>query len=238
MMKLVLAAAATFAVGVTALPAPSTPSVPVEVVQRESPYQDILNATFRVEMEMGTGSGTAVSPHHVLTNFHVAGKEGEHTLRAWVKAGGKTYPVIFKAKVVASDEALDLALLAIDGEWPGAVAALSDGQVPLQAGDSVFAAGAPLGKHPLVTRGEVLLPVDDDKVQGLRHIVASAPVVPGSSGGALWRRLEGGRYEMVGVTRALALVPMGFGVNIVPHLAYFIPLAEVRGFLVKNGVAV
>jgi S1-C subfamily serine protease len=200
----------------------------------------LINATVRVEIEGGgLGSGTVVSPKHVLTNHHVAGEKGTHTLRAWVKDRGKTYPVTFKAKVIAHDKDHDLALLELDGEWPGYVAPIAVDAKGLMGGDRVWVAGSPLGKHPHIVSGEVSLPLDDDEMQGVRHLIATASVAPGNSGGGLWwKNPRTGRYELVAVTRARAVVPLGFGAALLPHMSMFIPVHHVREFLAKAGVTV
>lgn len=161
--------------------------------------------------------------------------EPKTTVRAWLAQGGKLYPVTYQAKVVAFDEKRDLALLEIDGEWPGLVAPLGDGRI--SAGSAVYVAGSPLGKRPHVVSGEVSLPLDDQEILGVHHMMATAPVAPGNSGGGCWRlNPDTGRYELVAVTRALGTVPIGFSVALLPHMSYFIPMAEIRAFLAKSGV--
>lgn len=206
------------------------------VQDAEQRQVEVLNATVRIEVAGGgKGSGTVIGAKHILTNHHVAGEEGTHTVRAWLSENGKLYPVTYQGKVVAFDRDRDLALLEIDGEWPGLVAPLGSGK--LQAGASVFVAGSPLGKRPHIVAGEVSLPRDDEEVIGVHHMMATAPVAPGNSGGGCWwRNPETGRYELVAVTRALATVPMGFGAALLPHMSYFIPMQEVRAFLAKSGV--
>lgn len=199
---------------------------------------ELLNATVRIEIAGGGhGSGTVIGSRHILTNHHVAGESGTHTARAWLSQFGKLYPVTYQAKVVAFDKDRDLALLEIEGEWPGLVAPLGEGS--LSAGSPVYVAGSPLGKRPHVVGGEVSLPRDDETILGVRHMMATAPVAPGNSGGGCWRfNPESGRYELVAVTRALGTVPIGFGVSLLPHMAYFVPIAEVKAFLAKSGVAI
>jgi S1-C subfamily serine protease len=194
----------------------------------------ILNATVRVELEQGGGSGTLVSRKHVLTNFHVAGKTGStQSVRGWVTDAGRTFPVIFKTKVVGDDEALDLSLLEIDGEWPGEVAHVASVDVPLQGGDSVMAAGSPLGIQPHITKGEVSLP--SVRVPGLpgERILATSPIAPGNSGGGLWRKTQRSEYELIGVSQAL----LQSGFTMLPHMSVFIPIKVVRDFLAANKVA-
>ncbi len=211
---------------------------PSAIPDAERRQVELLNATVRVEIASGGyGSGTVVGKRHILTNHHVAGDSGTHTVRAWLSEFGKLYPVTYQAKAVASDEGKDLALLEIDGEWPGLVAPLGEGK--LSPGVPVYVAGSPLGKRPHVVSGEVSLPRDDQEVIGLHHMMATAPVAPGNSGGGCWwRNPQTGRYELVAVTRALATVPIGFGAVLLPHMSYFIPMNDVRAFLAKSGVAI
>lgn len=160
------------------------------------------------------------------------------TVRSWIAESGKLYPVTFQAKVVAFDEKRDLALLEIEGEWPGMIAPIAQ-SAGLPPGASVWVAGSPLGKRPHITSGEVSLPLDDEDVSGFRHMMATTPVAPGNSGGGLWwGNPQTGHYELVAVTRALALMQIGFGVSALPHMSYFIPIEEVKAFLAKSGVAI
>lgn len=206
-----------------------------EIEQRQSA---LLNATVRIEVAGGGfGSGTFIGRHHVITNFHVAGSNGTHVLRGWVVENEKTFPVTYEARVVASDEKRDLALLEIREEWPGLVAPLAVDSA-LYAGEPVWAAGAPLGKHINVTSGEVTLPLDDLEIEGVRHVMATAPVAPGNSGGGCWHiNQQTGRYEMVAVTRAISVTQVGFGIALLPHMSLFIPITEVRAFLTSSGIA-
>jgi S1-C subfamily serine protease len=230
------AVAATITLALAFSPVSETPApypTAFELIQTE-----ILNATVRVKRtddegkRAGSGSGTFITPKLVLTNHHVAGESGTHTICAWLSVGSKTYPVTYQAKVIAHDKDRDLALLEVDGEWAGAVAPLAAG-LGVRDGDAVIAAGSPMGKRSHVTHGDVSL-ASDDVLPGLKHILATAQIAPGSSGGGLWRKTAG-HYELVGVAFAVHMVDFG---AIVPHMAYFIPLKDVREFLAANKVVV
>lgn len=195
---------------------------------------EILNATVRVEIETGgSGSATIIGRRHVLTNFHVAGASGNHTIKGWIIAKGKRVAVTYTAKVVASDETRDLSLLELDHVWTGEVAPLARRDAALAVGDRVCAAGSPLGLEPLVTCGEVLL--TSVEMAGEKHLLCSAQIAPGNSGGGLWHYSpKTGRREMVGVSRAIFQT----GGSLLPYLALFIPMASVRAFLEQSKVVV
>jgi S1-C subfamily serine protease len=186
--------------------------------------------TLRDEAGEGRGSGTVISKRHVLTNRHVVEGKTEITIRGWLTEGARVLPLIYAGKVVADDAALDLALVEIVGEtWAGPAARLAPAAMPVQAGEDVFVAGAALGKRPHLTRG--LLSLESDTLLDQPHIVTSAPIVPGNSGGSLWVR-RGRHYVMIGVPRAVATV----GFSLVPAHNYAIPMARVRAFLAVSKV--
>jgi hypothetical protein len=204
----------------------------------------ILNASVRVELYTdqgklaGTGSATALNAKQFLTNQHVAQEVGKTlTLRGWVREGKHTFPVSYQAKVKAIDADLDLALVELtDDEWSGSTASLASVDAPLLAGEDVLVAGAALSTRPHITQGLVsLVGHSIQALSGGPHIVTSATLLPGNSGGGLWAK-RSGKWVLVGVPRAVALVPMGFGASLVSSHNYSIPLDRVRRFLKGQGV--
>ena len=122
----------------------------------------------------GTGSGFRVSGRgHVLTNAHVV--RGCHEVRV-----GPETPV----RVVARDDASDLALLEEPAAGTGAFARFREGR-GVRPGDSIVVVGFPLrgivASEPSVTLGNVsaLAGPGDDR----RLFQVTAPVQPGNSGG-------------------------------------------------------
>jgi serine protease Do len=124
----------------------------------------------------GAGAGLLVGNGLVLTNHHVAGR-------------GRSLEVVldddetFKARLVASDPNVDLALLEIPVN--GHAAAVFSKETP-RPGELVFAFGHPWGQRNVLTGG-VLSAVT--KIRG-RHgdipiLRADVQLAPGNSGGPL-----------------------------------------------------
>tara|TARA_R110002020_G_scaffold2488_1_gene11669 strand:- start:13869 stop:14750 length:882 start_codon:yes stop_codon:yes gene_type:complete len=138
-----------------------------------------------------------------------------------------------RALIVAWDKDLDLALLQIqDKERPlPYVAALypedeDDGPWIFQ---QVFAVGAGLGKPPFPTEG-LLAGFGRDK-NGKGLWMATAPIVFGNSGGALFVSSPRDTFELIGVPSMISAYGWG---NIVTHMAWSRPIPEIRSFLRNN----
>lgn len=237
-----LAAAAAAALAACVIGVGAWSSLPFG--SRAHRYADIVNATVRVEAGDSKGSGTVLRACEtyrrcrivVLTNHHVLEGKKSVTLRGWIRESGRTFPVVYEAKVTASDESRDLALLAIDGpdKWAGPVAVLAAASEKLIPGEEVLAAGSALGRRPHVTQG--LLSLLDETLLERPHIITSAPIAPGNSGGSLSVR-RGSRYFMIGVPRAVASIQIGFGGSLITTHGFVIPLSTVREFLHAQGLS-
>ena len=138
-----------------------------------------------------------------------------------------------RALIVAYDEKRDLALLQITDK---------ERKMPYVADlypekkdegpwifDEVYAVGAGLGKPPFPTRG-MLAGFGKDK-NGLSLWLATAPIIFGNSGGALFVHSQRGKYELIGVPSAVSV----YGWSVVPHMGWARPITEIRYFLRKNG---
>ncbi len=150
------------------------------------------------------GSGVVIDARkgHVLTNHHVVAKAEQITVT--VKDGRQ-----FKAKLIGSDEATDVALLQIEAanltELP-----LGDSD-QLQVGDVVLAIGNPFGLSQTVTSGIVSAlgraGLIAEKYESF--IQTDAPINPGNSGGALINT----KGELVGINTAI-IAPAGGNIGI------------------------
>jgi S1-C subfamily serine protease len=206
------------------------------LAQPPSMQEQVLNATVRVEVLssqgtlMGSGSGTALDGRHIITNAHVVAAlsdKGTLHVRAWVREGDRVLPVIYAASVVATDKDKDLALLRIDGAWIGATATLAATEP--DEGTHVCKSGAALGKRPMVTCG-LSGGLDSQVLGGMRHYIHSAATVSGDSGGGVHAVIDG-KWQMIAVTRAMGVMPIGFGGVPVSTMGMAIPLADVRAFI-------
>ena len=139
-----------------------------------------------------TGSGMVFTADgHCFTNHHVV--EDAKELSVYIPSTKQT----LKAKVVASDEANDLAIIKIEGwkapEGSPALPPVLSSASRAKIGDKVFAVGYPLpgslGQEPKYTSGDVsaLSGISDDR----RIIQTTTPIQPGNSGGPL--ALQDGR---------------------------------------------
>ncbi len=108
-----------------------------------SPYQDEKEEA--TEVLQGTGSGVVVAKEYVLTNYHVI----EDASRLEVTIDEK----IYSAQLMGTDEALDLAVLYVNGLEAEPVV-LGDSDV-LNIGDWAICIGNPLGFSGTTTVGVI-----------------------------------------------------------------------------------
>jgi Do/DeqQ family serine protease len=143
---------------------------------------------------VSAGSGVIVDAGHsyVLTNSHVVANAEE--IQVTLK-DRRTYP----ARLVGSDPATDIALLALDAPDLHAVPLGDSGQ--LQVGDVVVAIGNPFGLGQTVTSGIVsALGRSGLGIEGYEDFIQTdASINPGNSGGAL----VNSRGELVGINTAI-----------------------------------
>jgi hypothetical protein len=132
-----------------------------------------------------TGSGVAVAPGKVATNFHVVKDAREIFLKHGDQLG--------KALLLSVDERHDLALLHADGFHPPVVRFAPAERAGI--GLSVYAIGSPRGLDLSLSQGIIsaLRKTPDGAL-----IQTTAPISPGSSGGGLFD--DEGR--LVGLTTA------------------------------------
>ena len=126
----------------------------------------------------GQGSGFIIDKEgHVLTNYHVIAeaRQVEVTLHNLKK---------YKATVVGTDRAHDLAVIQIKG--PGLTPMVLGDSRNLQVGQKVYAIGNPFGLAGTMTRGIIssIRPVrEPDGLQIDEAIQTDAAINPGNSGG-------------------------------------------------------
>jgi serine protease Do len=140
----------------------------------------------------GLGSGVIVSPDgYILTNDHVVGGADEIHVTLMDKRE-------FKAKVIGTDRATDLALIKINAKDPLPAATLGDSD-KTNVGDWVIAIGNPFGFSLTVTAGIV-----SAKGRTLGHnyddfIQTDASINPGNSGGPLFNTAG----QVIGINTAI-----------------------------------
>jgi len=177
-------------------------------------------AVVKVATPFGTGSGFITSPGgYVVTNAHVI--QGETDIRCvlYESAGAVIKRrTIEDVEIIAVNDHFDLALLKMthpDGDdFPTVPVQTND---ELDAGEEVFAIGAPLGLERTLSSG--VIATTTRSFEGVPYIQTTTEINPGNSGGPLFN-LAG---EVIGVTNMK--IPFGEG------LGFAIPARYVRDFL-------
>ena len=147
----------------------------------------VSNASGR---EIGQGSGVVVSNDgKVITNYHVI----DGASSAVIKFPNGAFFLI--EGVLAADMAKDIAVLKASGsDFP--TVALGDSD-KVQVGEEVVSIGSPLSLEATVSNG-IISSIRELKDENQRLFQTTAPISPGSSGGALLNM--GG--ELIGITTA------------------------------------
>jgi S1-C subfamily serine protease len=175
--------------------------------------------TVDVKTQRGQGNGTAFmldKQGTLATNFHVIDDATSLRIRAM---NGASYEEVW---VLATDAAVDLALLQVDAASPKEgdaprfePVALGDSDAVV-VGERAVSIGNPLGLEHTLTTGIVS---SRRTFKGRPWIQMSTPISPGNSGGPVFN----GRGEVVGVTTA-SLSTYGIGENL--NLA--VPINELK----------
>ena len=126
----------------------------------------------------GSASGFLVGDEKTLvTNYHVI--EDAYYLVAQTPNGAENVRI---SSILAYDETADLAIVRCDGSISVPLLSLGNSETVKQ-GDTVYAIGYPLGISNTVSDGVVGSAYTDS--DGIRKIQITAPISPGSSGGAI-----------------------------------------------------
>lgn len=158
----------------------------------------------KIPPQMSAGSGVIVdaAKGHVITNHHVVDKAAEIVVTLRDRRQ-------FKAKLIGSDAATDIALLQIDADRLTQLPFADSDKV--RVGDYALAIGNPFGLGQTVTMGIVsALGRSGINAEGYEDFIQTdASINPGNSGGALVS-LNG---ELIGINTAI-IAPSGGNVGI------------------------
>jgi serine protease Do len=138
---------------------------------------------------LSSGSGFIVeSSGKIVTNYHVI--DGAHSGKIRL-IDGTEYKIEY---ILGYDEARDIAVLKINGSnFPTVILGNSDKVVN---GEKILAIGSPFGLENTISDG--LVSNRNRFIDDYRYIQVSAPISPGSSGGALLNYYG----EVIGITTA------------------------------------
>jgi serine protease Do len=171
----------------------------------------------------GIGSGFVVHPSgYILTCLHVI----DQASNIYVTPFGSDAKR-FRARVVASDEGLNLAILKIDVPYELPAATTGDSSA-IEVADVVLAIGSPFGLEQTVTHGIISDAERDLVIDGKlyrRMVQTDAAINRGSSGGPLLN-VNG---EVVGVNMAI------YSTTGVYHgISFAMPIDRAKPFLAKT----
>ncbi len=165
---------------------------------------NIYQLVFKVTHAGGSGSCFYLKNYDLfVTNYHVV--EGFHTVAIHDNDRNP-----YLGKVVLVNPTLDIALLAVDGDFSSLPELQLASDESLAIGGKVYVAGYPYGMPFTVTEGSVSSP--KQLVNGQYYIQTDAAVNPGNSGGPMLNE----RNEVVGVTvsKFTQADNMGFGIRV------------------------
>jgi len=177
------------------------------------PFEDFFERFYHgmpehSQPQSSLGSGVIISKDgEILTNYHVIADADEITVRLSDRHH-------YKAKVLGSDDKLDVAVLKITPKGQLHPAPLGDSD-QIRVGDWVMAIGNPFGLERTVTAGIISAkarvigsgPYDD-------FLQTDASINPGNSGGPLIN----GKGEVIGINTAIIASGQGIGFAIPVNL--------------------
>jgi S1-C subfamily serine protease len=168
-------------------------TVPANAVSTET-FQEIAKHTVNVLSEDGTGTGTIIDQHHVLTAFHVVpDKDGNYLC---VLPDGY---IVF-AQVERSDPASDLAMLVTLSPLGDDGATIAT-QSPMKF-QAVATVGFPLGMEvPVATEGVFNALLPENNILS----VFTLSITFGNSGGGVYAIDKYGHPTLTGVVHAMSV---------------------------------
>lgn len=161
-----------------------------EIYDRVSPAVVVVHAATIHDKIKSSGSGVVISEKgYIVTNYHVY--KGYH--RLYINQEGKINGMLQVEKIIAQDMERDILLCKTKYDsFPSIKIGDSD---KLKTGEVVYAIGNPLGLGNSISKGLFSRWEEKDSTT-MSYILFSAPISPGSSGGAL----VNSKGELIGIT--------------------------------------
>ncbi len=220
---------------------------PDPAARRAALLHDVLRPVFQLSGADAVGSAVLVArirdpedPHYLaLSCYHVVrdvlGQEiGEipdgTEVPGSIDTGGREVPV--RARLLAHDIELDLALLRIDGDRDlGPTARLGSAAECAEIGPftPIYTVGCPLGTAAQATHGEVTR--TRWEVGGEKLWMISSPAYFGNSGGGVFRESD---HRLIGIF-AKIYTHGSYRPQVITHMGLAIPLPVLLGWLDEIG---
>ena len=195
-------------------------------VLKPLPVKELVNkfgeAVISIETPSGKGSGFLINKDgYAITNDHVVQGESRISAILYVNVpGGFSRRRIEDVELIALNPFVDLALLKLplppDLKPSHVIMGNAD---DVNAGDTVFAVGNPLGLERSVTQG--IVSNRSRSLEGQLFLQTDTAINPGNSGGPLFNH----RGEVIGVTSR------GFHAAFADNLGFAIPVSYVKEFI-------
>lgn len=142
--------------------------------------------------------------------------------------GGTTY----NAKIMAWDKQLDIALLKIKSQRKIDYVAK---MYPKGKGDKIYlgmpvcSVGCSLGHAPIINYGTIT--GKHDRMENKEYWMSTANIIFGNSGGAEFLK---DTHEYIGITARVSGVQLGFNVDIITWMGFFVPIVSIYKFIDKQ----
>jgi len=221
--------------------------------------EEVLKPTVRIRTDKAIGSGSIIKSDeegtYILTNRHVVDDAIEYKdvwdelLRREVKKeftklvevdipkinkiGNQVALTTAQAEIVLSNSEQDMALLHLKDEdvYPSVKWYPKDLADKIPILTPLASCGAAMGEKPIVTFGN--LNGIGIEIDNYEYDLSSASSVFGFSGGTVFANLNGS-WHFVGIPSRVRVAIIGFSVDVVPFLSYFIPIRRVYKWLTDN----
>lgn len=208
---------------------------PPEKTDMKSLVQEVGQAVVQVKTPGGLGSGFFINEDgHLITNYHVIEKENEIQVEVYHRMNKRLVRRTYKeVSIIAMNKFDDLALLKVNDKERELFKPVPLGNLDkLEAGETVFAIGSPLGLERTVTQG--ILSTKNRLIRGSLYLQTNTQINPGNSGGPLFN----GRGEVVGVNNMKLTSGEGLGFAIpVAKLIHFLKNQDAFAYNLNNPVS-
>jgi S1-C subfamily serine protease len=173
---------------------------------------EMLKSIVQVSTDKAVGSGIIIDSQHILTAAHVVCGSNIATIKLF-----DSKVILLQATIVRRDEKLDLALLKIKGQLKNQVELY---RKKYKLNLLCYAVGCPLGERTIVTKGHVC-------DIGPIYILATANIIAGNSGGALFIVGADGKIYLAGITVRVSK----YRFQVVPYLGWHVRVELIAKFL-------